>query len=119
MVLKITNTRSLGSQVSDKEYQEIKQLKIEMWSDRYESEFGLCLSLADATTHKNNNNHQQLLFLAKTDANSRYTHMVAESDSIDDFKNGWEYALGHFIELYKKALQQYPQEEYLEKIESI
>ena len=45
--------------------------------------------------------------------------MVAESDCLDDFKNGWDYALGHFIELYKEALQQYPQEEYLEKIELI
>ncbi|HEY7570516.1 MAG TPA: hypothetical protein VH796_04025 [Nitrososphaeraceae archaeon] len=119
MVLKITNTKSLGLQVSDKEHQEMKQLKIELWSDRYESQFGVCLSLADTTTRKNNNNHQQLLFLAKTDSNSRYTHVVAESDYVDDFKNGWGYTLGHFIELYKEALQQHPQEEYLEKIEPI
>jgi hypothetical protein len=55
--MKITNTKSLSLQVSDKEHQEIKRLKIEPWSDRYESEFGLCLSLVDTTTHKNNNDH--------------------------------------------------------------
>lgn len=118
--MKITNTRSLGLQVTDNEYQETKQQRIELWSDRYESEFGLYLPLADTTTHKNNDNHyKQLLFLAKTDPNARYTHVVAESDYIDDFKNGWDYTLGRFIELYKEALQQYPKEEYLEKIEPI
>jgi len=97
--MRITNTKSLGLQVSDNEHQEIKQQKIELWSDRYDREFSLCLSLTDATTHKNNNNHEELFFLAKTDPNARYTHVVAESDYVDDFKNGWDYTLGHFIEL--------------------
>ncbi|HEY7081554.1 MAG TPA: hypothetical protein VH500_17820 [Nitrososphaeraceae archaeon] len=69
--------------------------------------------------YENNNNlHQQLLFLAKTDANTRITHMVADSDCLDDFKNGWDYTLGHFIELYKEALQQCSQE-HCSKIEPI
>lgn len=117
--MKITNTKSFDLQVRDNEQQKIKQLKIELWSDRCESEFGLCLPLADTAIHKYNNNHEETLFLAKTDPNARYTHIVAESDYVDDFKNGWDYTLGHFIELYKEALQQHPQEEYLEKIEPI
>jgi hypothetical protein len=92
-------------QISGKKHQETKLQKIELWPIYMKVNLA-CLSLANATTHENNNNLQQLLFLAKTDANSRYTHMVAESDCLDDFKNGWDYALGHFIELYKKALQQ-------------
>jgi hypothetical protein len=114
--MKITNTKSLDLQLSNNEQQEIKQRKIELWSNRYGSEFALCLSLVDSTTY---NNCQQLLFLAKTDFTTRYTHIVAESDYLDDFKKGWNFTLGHFIELYKEALQQRPQEEYLEKIEPI
>lgn len=54
-------------------------------------------------------------FIAKTDPDARYTHIVAESDYLEDFKEGWEYTLRHFIEEYKEALQQQPKEEYLSK----
>ena len=65
MVMKIINTKSLDLQVSNNEQHKINYLKIELWSDRYESEFGLCLSLADATTRKNNNNPNNYYFLQK------------------------------------------------------
>ncbi|MGB8033162.1 MAG: hypothetical protein WCF03_04995, partial [Nitrososphaeraceae archaeon] len=45
----------------------------------------------------------------------RYTHIVAESDYLEDFKDGSEYTLRHLIERYKEALQQQPKEEYLKK----
>lgn len=60
--MKIINTKSLDLQVSNNEQQEIKQRKIELWSNRYGSEFALCLSLVDNTTY---NNCQQLYFLQK------------------------------------------------------
>jgi hypothetical protein len=59
------------------------------------------------------------IFLAKTDHNTKYTHIVAESDYFDDFREGWEYTLRHFIEQYKEAVQQHPKEEYLKPIPSI
>jgi hypothetical protein len=40
---------------------------------------------------------------------------VAESDYLEDFKEGWEYTLRHFIEEYKEAMQQQPKEEFLSK----
>ena len=59
--------------------------------------------------------YSEEFFLAKTDPNARYTHIVAESDYLEDFKEGWEYTLRHFIEQYKEAVQQQPKEEYLSK----
>ena len=53
--------------------------------------------------------------IAKTDPNSKYTHIVAESDYFEDFMEGWEYTLRHFIEEYKEAVQQHPKEEYLKR----
>jgi hypothetical protein len=43
MIMKITNTKSLDLQVNNNEQQEIKQRKIELWSNRYGSEFAVCL----------------------------------------------------------------------------
>jgi len=37
-------------------------------------------------------------FLAKTDPDARYIHIVAESDYLEDFKEGWEYTLRHFMD---------------------
>jgi hypothetical protein len=44
-------------------------------------------------------------FIARTDPKARYTHIVAESDYLEDFKEGWDQ--------YRQALQQDPKEEYL------
>lgn len=71
----------------------------------YNSEYALRLAAADNSE----------FFLAKTNPKSRYTHIVAESDYLEDFKEGWEYTLRHFIEQYKEALQQHPKEEYLSR----
>ena len=36
----------------------------------------------------------------------QYVHLVAESDYLEDLKHGWDFALRHFIEEYKKSLKQ-------------
>jgi hypothetical protein len=85
---------------------EERHQKIQLWSNLYESEYALRLASDD---------YSEDFFLAKTDPNSRYTHIVAESDYFEDFREGWEYTLRHFIEQYKEAVQQHPREEYLRK----
>ena len=86
---------------------EVVHQKIQLWSNVYESDYALRLAVA-----ADDDDTSEELFLAKTDPNGRYTHIVAESDYLEDFKEGWEYTLRHFIEQYKEALQQQPKEEY-------
>jgi len=88
---------------------EVRHQKIQLWSNVYESEYAFRLAIAAA------DDNSQELFLAKTDPKARYTHIVAESDYLEDFREGWEYTLRHFIEKYKEAIQQHPKEEYLRK----
>lgn len=52
-------------------------------------------------------------FLAKTDPEAIYGHVVAETDYLDDLREGWDYALRNFITQYKLIVQQRPQESYL------
>lgn len=59
------------------------------------------------------------IFISRTDPNAKYTHIVTESDYLEDFRDGWEYALRHFVEQYKERLQQHPNKEYLKKNKSI
>jgi hypothetical protein len=87
---------------------ETRHRKIQLWSNVFESEYALRLAIAAA-------DNSEEFFLAKTDPDARYTHIVAESDYLEDFKEGWEYTLRHFIEEYKEAMQQQPKEEYLSK----
>jgi hypothetical protein len=86
---------------------ETRHQKIQLWSNVFESEYALRLAIAAA-------DNSEEFFLAKTDPDARYTHIVAESDYLEDFKEG-EYTLRHFIEEYKEAMQQQPKEEYLSK----
>ena len=74
--------------------------------------FALCVPIPDAADVIK---LEELVFLAKTDPNTRYTHIVAKSQYLGDFKQGWSYTLRHLIERYKEALQYRPREEYLEK----
>ena len=88
---------------------EVRHQKIQLWSNVYESEYALRLAIASA------DDNSEESFLVKTDPKARYTHIVAESDYLEDFREGWEYTLRHFIEQYKEAIQQHPKEEYLRK----
>jgi hypothetical protein len=88
---------------------EVRHQKIQLWSNVYESEYALRLAIAAA------DDNSEESFLVKTDPKARYTHIVAESDYLEDFREGWEYTLRHFIEHYKEAIQQHPKEEYLRK----
>lgn len=87
--------------------------KIQLWSNLYESEYALRLAIAAA------DDYSEDLFVARTDPNAKYTHIIAESDYFEDFREGWEYTLRHFIEQYKEAVQQHPKEEYLKKNQPI
>src|SRR5205823_9417035 len=84
----------------------------QLWSNAYENEYALRLAIASAA-----DDYAILVdsFLARTDPKARYTHVVAESSYLEDFKDGSEYTLRHLIERYKEALQQQPKEEYLKK----
>ena len=98
----ITDRKSFGFQVNDNKEEEVQKQKIQLWSNVYETEFALCLPISDAADVIR---PEELLFLAKTDPNTRYTHVVAESYHLGDFKQGWNYTLRHLIERYKEALQ--------------
>lgn len=86
--------------------------KMQLWSNAYENEYALRLVLVISP-----DDYEKLedSFLARTDPNARYTHIVAESDYLEDFKDGPDYTLRHLVEQYKEALQQQPKEEYLKK----
>jgi hypothetical protein len=90
--------------------------KMQLWSNAYENEYALRLAIASAADEYGTLGDS---FLARTDPNARYTHVVAESDYLEDFKDGSEYTLRHLIERYKEALQQQPKEEYLKKNEPL
>jgi hypothetical protein len=82
--------------------------KLQLWANVYENEFALRLALSSA----DDNDNSEDIFIARTDRKARYTHIVAETDYLEDFKDGWEYTLRHFVEQYREALQQHPKEEY-------
>jgi hypothetical protein len=109
----ITHRKSSSPQVHAYEEEKVVQKQeIELWSNVYETEFALCVPILDAADVIK---LEELVFLAKTDPNTRYTHIVAKSQYLGDFKQGWSYTLRHLIERYKEALQYQPREEYLEK----
>jgi hypothetical protein len=108
----ITHGKSLGRLVNDYKEEKVQKQKIQLWSNVYESEFALCAPNLDAA---NVIRQEELVFLAKTDPNTSYTHIVAESYYLGDINQGWGYTLRQLIERYKDALQYQPQEEYLEK----
>lgn len=75
--------------------------KIELWTNRYQSEFALRLVDNDtATTDQSQQN-----FLAATDSKTDYIILVAEIDYFGDLKHGWDYILRHLLEQYKEELQ--------------
>ncbi len=106
----ITLRKSSGLNVNDYK-EEVQKQKIQLWSNVYETEFALCAPNAAADVIM----QEELVFLAKTNPNTSYTHIVAESYYLGDINQGWDYTLRHLIERYKEALQYQPQEEYLEK----
>jgi hypothetical protein len=72
---KMTNIRDLISN------REERHQKTQLWSNLYESEYALRLSITAA------DDHSEDVFLAKTDPNAKYTHIVAESDYFEDFRD--------------------------------
>jgi hypothetical protein len=77
--------------------------KMQLWTTEQVNEYALKLAISPSD---NNNRSLKNSFLARTNLNSRYVHLVAESDYLEDLKHGWDFALRHFIEEYKKSLKQ-------------
>ena len=75
---------------------EERHQKIQLWSNLYENEYALRLAIAAA------DDHSQDLFLAKTDPNAKYTHIVTESDYFEDFRKGGNILLGISLNNIKK-----------------
>ena len=72
--------------------------KIELWTNKYQSEFALRL-VNDATATDQSQN-----FLAVTDPKADYIRVVAEIDYFGDLKHGWDYTLRRLLEQYKEEL---------------
>jgi hypothetical protein len=72
--------------------------KIQLWTNKYQSEFALRL-VDDATATDQSQN-----FLAVTDPKADYIRVVAEIDYFGDLKHGWDYTLRHLLEQYKEEL---------------
>lgn len=72
--------------------------KIQLWTNKYQSEFALRL-IDDATATDQLQN-----FLAVTDPRADYIIVVAEIDYSGDLKHGWDYALRRLLEQYKEEL---------------
>jgi hypothetical protein len=63
--------------------------KMQLWSNAYENEYALRLELV--TSHYAHKLEDS--FLERTGPNSKYTHIVVESDYLEDFKDGADYTL--------------------------
>jgi hypothetical protein len=72
--------------------------KIQLWTNKYQSEFALRL-VDDATAIDQSQN-----FLAVTDPKADYIRVVAEIDYFGDLKHGWDYTLRRLLEQYKEEL---------------
>jgi hypothetical protein len=72
--------------------------KIQLWTNKYQSEFALRL-VNDATATDQSQN-----FLAVTDPKADYIRVVAEIDYFGDLKHGWDYTLRRLLEQYKEEL---------------
>ena len=72
--------------------------KIQLWTNKYQSEFAIRL-VGDATATDQSQN-----FLAFTDPKADYIIVVAEIDYFDDLEHGWDYTLRHLLEQYKEEL---------------
>lgn len=78
--------------------QNIIHKKIQLWTNKYQSEFAIRL-VDDATAADQSQN-----FLAFTDPKADYIIVVAEIDYFDDLEHGWDYTLRHLLEQYKEEL---------------
>ena len=77
--------------------------KMQLWTTEQVNEYALKLAISPSD---NSNCSLENSFLARTNPDSRFVHLVAESDYLEDLKYGWDYALRHFIEEYKSLKQQ-------------
>jgi hypothetical protein len=77
--------------------------KMQLWTNEQANEYALKLAISSSY---DNNRSLENSFLARTSPNSRYVHLVAESDYLEDLKYGWDFTLRHFIEEYKNSIKQ-------------
>jgi hypothetical protein len=79
--------------------------KMQLWTNEQANEYALKLTISSSDDNRSLENS----FLARTNPNSRYVHLVAESDYLEDLKYGWDFTLRHFIEEYKNSIKQQQQ----------
>jgi hypothetical protein len=80
--------------------------KMQLWTTEQVNEYALRLAISPSDD--NNNRILENSFIARTNPDSRYVQLVAESDYLEDLKHGWDwdFTLRHFIEEYKKSIKQ-------------
>jgi len=71
--------------------------KIQLWTNDKGNEYALSL-LFDSNPKPDNISR----FIASTNPNEKYTHLIAETDNIQNLQHGWNYTLRKLIEDYKE-----------------
>ena len=74
--------------------------KIQLWTNDKSNEYAICL-LFDS-----DQKIDKAQFIASTNPNEKYLHLIAETDNIKDLQHGWDYTLRELIENYKKNCYQ-------------
>ena len=75
--------------------------KIQLWTNNKGNEYAICL-LFDSDSKIDNNTAAS--FIASTNSNEKYTHLIAETDNIQNLQHGWNYTLRELIGNYKENL---------------
>ena len=73
--------------------------KIQLWTNDKGNEYAISLLLDDSDAKIDNTITP---FIASTNPNERYTHVIAETDNIQNLEHGWNYTLRELIGDYKE-----------------
>jgi hypothetical protein len=88
--------------------------KIQLYTNDKGNEYAICLlfgvdSKIDDTSP----------FIASTNPNEKYTHLIAETDNIQNLQHGWGYTLRELIDNYKESRYKKINEESFQSIKLI
>jgi hypothetical protein len=71
--------------------------KIQLWTNDKGNEYAISLLF-----NSNPKPDSITQFIASTNPNEKYTHLIAETDNIQNLQHGWNYTLRKLIEDYKE-----------------
>ena len=91
--------------------------KIQLWTNDKGNEYAI--SLLFNSTPRIDNKIIVPSFIASTNPNEKYTHLIAETDNIQNLQHGWNYTLRKLIENYKENCYQKDRGEDLHSIKLI